>query len=130
MQQSEGVTPFEVTAPEHHAVTQRFIEACANGNFEALVRVLDPEVSGGVDLRPGLLVHGAHNVARNILRFWGSRATLVSLPRGSQPCVLAFVDRELAALIELDVDVDRIREIHVTARPESLEILRTQLVAW
>jgi RNA polymerase sigma-70 factor (ECF subfamily) len=127
LEQSEGVTPLHVTAPEHHAVTERFIEACANGDFEALVRVLDPDVTGGVDLRPGLLVHGAHNVARNIIRFWGKRATLVSLPSGSQPCVLAFVDRELAALIELDVDVDHIREIHVTARPESLQVLRTQL---
>lgn len=129
LEQSEGVTPLQVTAPEHHAVTERFIEACANGDFDALVRVLDPEVSGGVDLRPGLLVHGADNVARNILRFWGTRATLVSLPLGSQPCVLAFVDRELAALLELDIDAERIRQIHVTARPESLRILRTQLVA-
>jgi RNA polymerase sigma-70 factor (ECF subfamily) len=127
LEQSEGVTPFQVTAPEHHAVTKRFIEACANGDFEALVRVLDPDVTGGVDLRPGLLVHGAHNVARNIIRFWGKRATLVSLPPGSQPRVLAFVDRELAALIELDVDVDHVREIHVTARPESLQVLRRQL---
>jgi RNA polymerase sigma-70 factor (ECF subfamily) len=129
LEQSEGMTRFEVTAPEHHAVTERFIEACANGDFDALVRVLDPDVSGGVDLRPGLVVHGARHVARNIIMFWGRRATLVSLPLGRQPCVLAFVDRDLAALIELDVEVDRIREIHVTARPESLLALRAQLGA-
>jgi hypothetical protein len=90
--------------------------------------VLDPDVSGGVDLRPGLVVRGAGHVAGNIIRFWGRRATLVSLPLGRQPCVLAFVDRELAALIELDVEADRVREIHVTARPESLLALRAQLV--
>jgi RNA polymerase sigma-70 factor (ECF subfamily) len=128
MEQSEGMSRFEVTAPEHHAVTERFIEACAHGDFDALVRVLDPDVSGGVDLRPGLVVRGARHVARNIIRFWGRRATLVSLPLGRQPCVLAFVDRELAALIELDVEADRVREIHVTARPESLLALRAQLV--
>jgi RNA polymerase sigma-70 factor, ECF subfamily len=129
LEQSEGLTRFEVTTPEHHAVTERFIDACANGDFDALVRVLDPDVSGGVDLRPGLVVHGARQVARNILRYWGERATLVSLPLGRQPCVLAFVDRELAGLIELNVDSDRIRKIHVTARPEALRALRTQLVA-
>jgi RNA polymerase sigma-70 factor (ECF subfamily) len=128
LEQAEDMARFEVTAPEHHAVMERFIEACASGDFEALVRVLDPDVTGGVDLRPGLVVHGARNVARNIIRFWGGTATLVSLPVGRDACILAFVDRELAALIALDVEADRIREIHVTARPESLRTLRAQLV--
>jgi RNA polymerase sigma-70 factor, ECF subfamily len=128
LEQSDAVTRFEVTAPEHHAVTARFIEACTNGDFDALIRVLDPDVSGGVDLRPGLVVRGAGNVARNIIRFWGGRATLVSLPVGNQPCILAFVERELAAVIELDVESDLIADIHVTARPESLRKLRAQLV--
>ena len=127
LEQAEGTTRFEVTATEHHAVMERFIEACANGDFDALVRVLDPDVTGGVDLRPGLVVHGARNVAQNIIRFWGRRATLVSLPMGSQPCILAFVDRALAALIELEVEGEWIREIHVTARPDSLLTLRAQL---
>jgi hypothetical protein len=108
-------------------VTERFIETCTNGDFEALVRVLDPDVTGGLDLRPGLVVHGARSVARNIIRFWAGRATLVSLPGGRAACVLAFVDRELAALMELEVEDDLIREIHVTARPESLRLLRVQL---
>jgi RNA polymerase sigma-70 factor, ECF subfamily len=129
LEQSDAVARFEVTAPEHHAVTERFIEACANGDFDALVRVLDPGVSGGVDLRPGLVVHGARNVARNIIRFWGGQATLVSLPVGSQPCILAFVERDLAAVIALDIESDLVTEIHVTARPESLRTLRAQLVA-
>jgi RNA polymerase sigma-70 factor (ECF subfamily) len=129
LEEAETVTRFEVTAPEHHAVTERFIEACTNGDFDALIRVLDPDVTGGVDLRPGLVVHGARDVAGNIIRFWGGRATLVSLPVGAQPCILAFVDRDLAAVIALDVKADRITEIHVTARPESLRTLRAQLAA-
>jgi hypothetical protein len=73
-------------------------------------------------------VHGARNVARNIIRFWGEHATLVSLPVRETPCVLAFTDRTLAALLELNVQGERIREIHVTARPEFLRTLRAQLV--
>jgi RNA polymerase sigma-70 factor (ECF subfamily) len=126
LEQAEGASRFDVTTTEHRAVMERFIEACAKGDFDALVRVLDPDVSGAVDLRPGLVVHGARNVAQNIIRFWGREATLVSLP-GSEPCILAFVDRTLAALIEFELEGDRVREIHVTARPESLLTLRAQL---
>jgi RNA polymerase sigma-70 factor (ECF subfamily) len=127
LEQPDGVGRFEVTVPEHQAVTERFIEACVNADFDALVRVLDSEVTGGVDLRPGLVVHGARNVARNIITFWGGGASLVSLPVGAEPCVLAFIDRDLAGVIELTIANDVVREIHVTARPDALGALRAQL---
>ena len=112
---------------EHRLVTDRFIAACANGNFEELVGVLDPDVTGGVDLLPGLVVHGAERVARNLVHFWGHGASLVSVPSGAVPCLLAFVDRELAALFTLTVDGDRISEVHVQAEPATLGLARLQL---
>jgi RNA polymerase sigma-70 factor (ECF subfamily) len=127
LEQSDGVGRFEVTVPEHQAVTEHFIEACANADFDALVRVLDPEVTGGVDLRPGLVVEGADNVARNIITFWGEKASLVSLPVGGEPCLLAFIDRDLAGVIDLTIANHVVRDIHVTARPETLQGLRAQL---
>jgi hypothetical protein len=51
----------------------------------------------------------------------------VSLPIGAEPCILAFVDRDLAAVIELSVANHAVRDIHVTARPEALQALRAQL---
>jgi RNA polymerase sigma-70 factor, ECF subfamily len=116
-----------VSPDEHRAVTERFIAACANGNFDELLAVLDPDVSGGVDLRPGLVVSGCRTVARNFLRYWGGNASLVSVPFVGNPCVLAFVDRDLAALISLTVSGDRVSAIHVTMRPEALALLRRSL---
>ncbi len=118
-----------VSPDEHRAVTDRFIAACANGSFEELAAVLDPDVAGGVDLRPGLVVHGSGTVARNLLRYWGSGASLVSLPFVGNPCVLAFTDRQVAALLSLTVTGDRVSAIHVTARPEALAVFRDLLPA-
>jgi RNA polymerase sigma-70 factor, ECF subfamily len=127
LESSDGPARMDVTAAEHHQVTERFIAACADGSFEQLMAVLDPDVSGGVDIRPGLIVTGASRVANNILTYWGGRPRLVSLPTGGQPGVLAFVDRRLAAILLLTIKDDRITKIHVHADPAKLTFLRGQL---
>jgi RNA polymerase sigma-70 factor (ECF subfamily) len=121
-------TPKTSTVPDdlHRAVTDRFISACASGNFEALLEVLDPEVSGGVDLRPGLVVHGADHVARNLVLYWAG-STLVSVPSGDRPAVLVFVERDLAGLITLSLAGERVTKVHVTAKPEALDGFRRVL---
>jgi len=126
---SGGSARRDVTAAEHRVVTERFIAACASGSFEQLLAVLDPDVSGGTDLRPDLVVRGAAHVARNIMTYWRRYPSLVSLPVAGQPCVLAFVDRDIAALIVLTVRDERIVKIHVHATPAKLDFLRMQLGA-
>ena len=116
-----------VTPDEHRVVTDRFIAACASGNFEDLLAVLDPDVTGGIDLRPGLVVRGAEHVASNLLRYW-ERATLVSLPFVDNPCLLGFVDHDVAGLISLTVEADRVRDIHVYCEPRTLEFLREHVL--
>lgn len=123
----DGQRRTPVTSDEHRLVTDRFITACANGNFDDLLSVLDPDVSGVIDLRPGLIVHGAENVAGNLLRFWDG-ASLVSLPFVDNPCLLAFKDREVAGLFELTVGADRVTKIHVYAEPRALEFLRERVL--
>jgi len=124
----EGTRRTAVSADEHRDVTERFIAACANGNFDDLLAVLDPEVSGGVDLRPGLVVHGAESVARNLVRFWGWGASLVSLPFVDHPCIVAFAEREPAALLALSVSGDRVTKVHVYADPRALDFLRARVL--
>jgi RNA polymerase sigma-70 factor (ECF subfamily) len=119
----DGGRPATITSGEHRQVTDRFIAACATGNFEDLLTVLDPDVSGGADIRPGLVVHGAHNVAANLLRYWEG-VRLVSLPFIDHPCLLAFIDRDVAGLISLTVDGDRVTKVHVYAEPRTLDFLR------
>jgi RNA polymerase sigma-70 factor (ECF subfamily) len=124
LEEDDGGRRIPVSPDEHRLVTDRFIAACANGRLEDLLAVLDPDVSGGVDLLPGLVVHGADRVAANLLRYWGDRASLVSLPVVDGPCLLAFVDRDVAGLISLTVRGERISEVHVFAAPPALDFLR------
>lgn len=120
---SGGVEPAQ-----HQQVTRVFIEACSTGDLDALVGVLDRDVSGEIDARSGLVVHGAERVGRNILRHWGRPGTvLVAQPVCGQPAVLAFVNRRLAGLLALSIRDDRITKIHVLVRPSTLEPLRAEL---
>jgi RNA polymerase sigma-70 factor, ECF subfamily len=122
----------EVDTAEHRLVTEQFIQACSNGDVAALLAILDPGVSGGVDLGPadqrsGRIVYGPQRVARNLLRYFGSRTTLVSNPLGGRAVVLAFVEQRLHGVILLDLNGEMIREIHVIVDPEKLGFLSNQL---
>ena len=120
---------FEVGPSEHRRVMEKFALACMQGNLDGLLEVLDPEVSGWVDLLPSRTVRGAAKVAANILRYWGRRATLVSHPVAAAPALLAFIDRELLAVLMLSVAGNKITEIHVLSDPVKIGFLRTQLAA-
>ena len=120
---SDGAEPAE-----HRKVTRAFIEACSTGDLDALMRVLDPDVSGEIDARSGVVTLGAHRVGRNILRYWGRPDTvLVPQPVCGQPAVLAFVNRRLAGLLALSIEGGRITKIHVLVGPSTLEPLRAEL---
>jgi RNA polymerase sigma-70 factor, ECF subfamily len=119
---SGGVEPVE-----HRLVTRAFIEACSTGDLDALMGVLDRDVSGETDARSGVVV-GADPVGRNILRYWGQPGTvLVAQPVCGQPAVLGFVNRRLAGLLALSIEDNRITKIHVLVRPSTLEPLRAEL---
>lgn len=125
---------FDIASSEHRAVTERFIAACATGDVDSLLAALDPDVSGEVVLgtapSPGV-VHGADQVAANLLRHWGAPATLVSVPGGGDPVLLAFRAGRLAGVITLRLatdDSDRVAKVHVTVDPVTLGSLRAQLV--
>src|SRR6201993_1877687 len=101
---SDGVEPAE-----HRRVTRAFIEACSTGDLNALMGVLDPDVSGEIDARSGVVTIGADRGGRNILHYWGrSDTVLVQQPVCGQPAVLAFVNRRLAGLLALSIADSRI----------------------
>jgi RNA polymerase sigma-70 factor (ECF subfamily) len=108
------------TGAEQRLVTDRFIAACATGDLAGLLAVLDPAVTGWVDLLPDRITEGADLVAANILRFWAGRARLVALSTGRRPVLLGFIGTELRAVILLYVDAELITEIHVTANPGAI----------
>jgi RNA polymerase sigma-70 factor (ECF subfamily) len=113
---------------EHRQVTERFIEACATGSLEGLLAVLDPDVTGDIDIREDLLVQGAPQVARNFLTYWSSPETsLVPLAAASHITILAFVSRELAGVFVMGIEDARITDVHGILHPDKLEFLRRQL---
>jgi RNA polymerase sigma-70 factor (ECF subfamily) len=129
-----GSGRFDIASAEHRQVTERFIAACSNGDLGGLLDVLAPDAWGDVDLGPGVtgfagVFKGANRVARNLLRFWGQGATLVSLPVGDQPAVLAFTRRELAGVLVFTMRGELIQAIHVIADPRKLDFLSSQLTA-
>jgi RNA polymerase sigma-70 factor, ECF subfamily len=111
----------DVADAEHQLVTERFITACANGDLEALTAVLDPTVWGagtilGEGAPPPQINHGPDEVGRNLLRYLGHGATLVSGPVG-EPVLLAFSDRRLFAVIVLTIRDNLVRKIEATIDP-------------
>ncbi|OBB68010.1 RNA polymerase sigma factor SigI [Mycobacterium sp. 852014-50255_SCH5639931] len=117
-----------VEPAQHRAITRAFIEACSTGDLDALMALLDRDVSGELDVRSGAVVIGAHQVGINILRYWGRAETvLVAQPVCNQPAILAFVNRRLAGLLALTIEDGKVVKIHVLVRDSTLDPLRAEL---
>ncbi len=128
-----GVGP-EVAASEHRAVTEKFLTACATGDIGSLLEVLHPDAWGELVLGPAAtrresIVTGAERVARNMVRFWGEGATLVSLSAGGQPVLLGFVDRKLTALLVLNMRGEQVQAVQVIADTRLLDFVAARLPA-
>lgn len=111
----------DVADAEHRLVTEKFITACANGDLAGLTAVLDPAVWGvgtvlGEGAPPPQVNRGPDAVGRNLLRYLGHGATLVSGPAG-EPVLLAFAQRRLFAVIVLTVRDDRVVKIEASVDP-------------
>jgi RNA polymerase sigma-70 factor (ECF subfamily) len=117
-----------VESAQHHIVTRAFIDACSTGDLAALLEVLDPDVSGEIDARAGVVVVGAERVGLNILHFWGQPGhVLVAYPVCGEPAVLAFVKRKLVGVLALSIKDSRIAKIHVLVQSSTLAPLRAEL---
>ncbi|MEU1630777.1 RNA polymerase sigma factor SigI [Streptomyces sp. NPDC020096] len=127
--------PNEVRLSEHRLVTEKFITACSNGDLDALLAVLHPQVWGMADftvespIRPQAN-HGADLVARNLISYYGHRATLVHHPVCGRPTVLAFFDRTLCAVITLTVEHDLITKIHVIVDLDAIALHASPQRSW
>lgn len=119
--EAAGPRACQVTEVQHQLVTGRFIAACATGDLAGLAAVLDPTVWGvGTILAdpapPPQINHGPDAVGRNLMRYLGPGATLVSGPVGA-PVLLGFAGRQLFAVIVLTIRDNLIVKIEATADP-------------
>ena len=98
---------FPADSALRRQVSQRFMEACAGGDLEGLLALLDPAVEGAGDVIPGVLV-GAAKVAPGIMRYLGppTAPTLLHLPVGDRIGIVALRGRRVAALVLLTIHED------------------------
>jgi RNA polymerase sigma-70 factor, ECF subfamily len=110
---------------QQRQVIDGFIEATATGDLSALISLLAPDVWGSVDLGPfdrrtGTTNRGSRKVARNLMRWFAKTRTIVVDPASDECEVLAYLDRTLYSVIQLNVEDGVIRSLHVIADPAQL----------
>ena len=116
---------FRVETSEQRLVTERFLAACATGDLDGLLAVLDPHVTGGADVggRVGLVVQtGRDAVAAAAIRFLGpdSRTTLLTLGGGDETGIIAVRDGQLVTFLTITVQRGLIHHIDGIADPTKL----------
>ena len=132
IENGQGGASADIGVAEHRQVTEKFIAACASGDLDSLLEVLAPDAWGDFDAGPGDprtfgVIRGAARVARNLLRYWGPGATLVSHPVAGQPALLGFAGRELAGVLVLTMRGDKVQAVHVIGDPRQLRLVSAQL---
>jgi RNA polymerase sigma-70 factor (ECF subfamily) len=122
-----GATPrTDPDLAQQRKVVDAFFAASRNGDFEALLEVLDPDVvfradRGRLGVAAPTIVTGAENVARQILER-GSRFAPFGRPaivNGNAGVVVAPAGKPVA-VVGFTVTDGRIVEIDVIADPEKL----------
>jgi len=113
-------------------VAEQFIAACAGGDVDALMALLDPDVGGDADLGAGLprvTGHGREVVATRLLLFFGPQtgATLVSVPVNGEPGIIAIRDRRVVALLTLGTRAGMVHDIHAVVDRAKLDVVTSLL---
>jgi RNA polymerase sigma factor (sigma-70 family) len=108
-------------------VVDAFFAAARDGDFDALVAVLDPDIvvrsDTGATAGPPWAIRGAHAVARGVLRNWRlDRLTRPALINGAAG-VIAFERGRPVALVGFTVRRGKIAAIDVLADPKRLRRL-------
>jgi RNA polymerase sigma factor (sigma-70 family) len=120
-----NTTPHAADAPAHQEeVVEAFLAAARDGDFDALLAVLDPHIVERVDTGSGTIVEvrGAQNVARRALAAASQRDGLVgrvALINGA-PGWVSVLDGELYAIAALTVQNGRITRMDVLLDPARL----------
>jgi RNA polymerase sigma-70 factor (ECF subfamily) len=109
-------------------VVDAFFAAARGGDFEALVAVLDPDVVLRSDGGPGrprfsALIHGAHEVASQAIRFALPTALLRPALINGAAGVVVMVNGRPFSVIGFTVRGGKVVEIDAIADPERLRQL-------
>lgn len=121
-----------VSADEVEAIAHRFAEACAIGEIEPLIELLDPGAIGDFDSggtipgAPLRAIDGAEPIARVLVRsFHGRQLSFSVASINGEPGVVARRDGHMVAVISLGIRDGRVDLIHAIGNPAKLEHLQT-----
>jgi RNA polymerase sigma-70 factor (ECF subfamily) len=123
-----ATSAFPSLAQRQEHLTAQFVQACADGDLNALLATLAGDVilwsDGGGKARAATRpIHGADGVARFVLD--GLRKAPAGLVNqtsrvNGQPAVIAYLAGQPFAVITLDVSADGIRAITIVVNPDKL----------
>jgi RNA polymerase sigma factor (sigma-70 family) len=121
---SAHTTPHHADAGAHQEVVEAFLAAARDGDFDALLAVLDPDIVERVDTGSGTIVEvrGALNVARRAMAA-SQRDGLVGRPAliNGAPGWVSVLDGELYAIGALTVHNGRITTMDILLDPARLD---------
>lgn len=115
--------PAVADLPTQRQVLDAFLAAARNGDFDALVSVLDPDVTLRVDLGSSgasTLLRGAATVAGRALMFSKLGPTGIPVLVNGSVGVVSMLEGRLASIFSPVIRDGRIVEINILADPERL----------
>ncbi|HKV32447.1 MAG TPA: RNA polymerase sigma factor SigJ [Candidatus Dormibacteraeota bacterium] len=117
---------FAIDPQEQRRVVDAFIAACAGGDLEALLPLLDPSVVGWADVGGTLAVVsqpnvGRETVAQQVMKFFGDPATtLTAREINGEAGIVALREGAVAAVLALTVRDHLIVRIYAVVDPRKL----------
>jgi RNA polymerase sigma-70 factor (ECF subfamily) len=107
---------------QHRLLSERFIDACAGGDINALMEVLDPDVVGEATIfgfGPLLASQGRPVIAQRLLGLFGpgTDSALIPMTVERHPGVIALVHRRVAAVVRFEAEDGLIRDIRALVLP-------------
>jgi len=129
-----GSAKFGIDPREQQRVVEAFIAACASGDVQALLPLLDPSVLGWADIggtlpavsRPNV---GRELVAQQVMRFFGAPSGTVLMPRNvnGEPGIVALRQGAVTGVLALSVKDHLVTRVYVVADPRKLAQVRRVL---
>ncbi len=125
---------FAIDPQEQRRVIDAFIAACAGGDLQALLPLLDPSVVGWADVG-GMLAAvsqpnvGREKVAQQVMKFFGPRSgtTMTAREINGEPGIIAFRNGIVAAVLALTVRERLVTRVYAVADPRKLAHVRRVL---
>ncbi len=127
VQEEAGSTRFAIDPSEQRRVVDAFIVACASGDIQALLPLLDPSVMGWADMGGRLPAVSQPNVGSDIvgsrlMRFFGagSGLELVAKVINGEPSVVALLEDRVVSVLALSVTDHLISRVYVVSDERKL----------